>query len=607
MAPLEAREALPAVLRAIPDATMLIAEPDEIQLVNGRLAQLVGYSEAELMGQPFHDLVAARDRSRLKTALASGRGTGEFLARRKDGTELELRFCLNAVNTGAIGRRAFVLVLRPKEPAPYEARLLAGAPDALVVVHQDGRIVLINDRVKALFGYEPGELLGLPVEALLPGEKAVGHVASRTEYFRDPHVRPMHAPNRDFLGRKKDGTVFPVDIMLSPVSTDGGVVAIAAVRDATDRKALEDAELRLARAEEAVKLRDEFVSLVAHELRTPLTALRLQVDRLRRDASRAGVGAEFIAALLGIGAALGRTEFVVDELVDASRIVADGMTLKRQPVDLREIVQSECDRIRKPSGSADLDLTITSADPMVGMWDRSRLRQLVRHLLSNAVKYGKAKPIGVVLERNGEDAILTVRDEGIGVAPDDRAKLFDRFARFASSRHYGGLGLGLWFVREVVEAHGGRVAVSSDGAGAVFRVALPLALDSDHPRSGAAAAPGGQRGSRTVQGPHCAHERLRRQAKGVRLRARFAPARSPSWHLCGVLKRLFGRSRAGPAVAAALGRCSPTSPLSPPWSLTTTTASPRNFNWPVFARRSPSSEPSPMKSSMWSDRATPMA
>jgi PAS domain S-box-containing protein len=352
-------------------------------------------------------------------------------------------------------------------------KLLSSAPDAIVLVRRDGRIVLSNDRVETLFGYRQEELVGRGVELLVPTRLAERHAHLRDAYFREPTVRLARARIGDIIGRRKDGSEFPVDIMLSPVHTEVGLLVIASIRDATDRRKMEQARLDCARAEEALRLRDEFVTLAAHELRTPLTPLRLAVDRVIRDAARERAAVDSGVARQ-LDDALQRMEATVAELVEAVRVLAGELTLARERVDLGELVREEVERARKQAARARSEINLSAAPSLEGSWDRGRIRQVVAELLSNALKFGGGAPIDVTLERDGEMAVLTVRDRGIGVTPENRAKLFERFARFESHRQYAGLGIGLWQAKQVIVAHGGRIEVRGEGEGAVFRVALPL-------------------------------------------------------------------------------------------------------------------------------------
>ena len=478
MAWLEGSDQARVILDALPDAAMLVVAPDptlapEIQLANVHAAELFGYPPSELAGRSFDDIVDARDRARAKAALASGQGIEDLVCMRKDGSELEAQVCVNAVAPAP--SRQSVVVVRPGLAVTQAfATLLASVPDGMVVVRFDGRITLVNRRMEELFGYCPGELLGRPVEMLMPRRYAAQHVVLREGYRRHPAVRLMQAGGREMVGRRKDGSEFPVDIMLSPVKTEAGTMTVAAVRDATDREKLQQARVQLAASEEAVRLRDEFVALVAHELRTPLTALRLNLARvarapgeLRTDAERPGVER--------MSSALRRIEGLVEELLDTSQLIGAKPTLECTDVDLGALVREETEAFAEQLERGGCCLTFLSPEPVVGVWDRTRLRQAIGHLLSNAIKYGRGSPIDVHVDRVGDEAVLTVRDHGIGVAAEHRTKVFERFARFVSSEHYAGLGIGLWIVRLIAEAHGGRVSMSGDGDGATFRIQLPVA------------------------------------------------------------------------------------------------------------------------------------
>jgi len=352
-------------------------------------------------------------------------------------------------------------------------KLLSSAPDAIVIVRRDGRIVLASDRVEVLFGYRAEELLGRPVEVLVPARFAERHVGLRDGYFRDPDVRLAHARSGELFGRRKDGTEFPVDIMLSPVNTEAGLLAIASIRDATERRSLEQAKLAFARAEEALRLRDDFVALVAHELRTPLTPVRILADRVVREAERAGGVVEPQLAHQ-LDEALRRLEAVVEELLKTARTVAGELTLAREEVDIAALVAEQVEGVRKEAEAVGARINLAARPSLIGVWDRSGIRQVVGELLSNAMKFGGGAPIDVTVEREGETAVITVRDRGIGVAPENRSGLFERFARFESSRHYAGLGIGLWLAKQVVHAHGGQIGLRGEGEGATCRVALPL-------------------------------------------------------------------------------------------------------------------------------------
>jgi PAS domain S-box-containing protein len=236
--------------------------------------------------------------------------------------------------------------------------------------------------------------------------------------------------------------------------------------------AVDNARLYL-EARDAVRLRDEFLSVASHELKTPLTSLRLQLALIQRNLgedSRGRVGGRVST----VERQVDRLKSLVESLLDVSRIRTGGLTLELGEVDLAEVVREVAAQFEDTCAQTGSRLELEGSGPLVGWWDRSRLEQVVVNLFSNALKYGAGRPIHVRWESTPERARLVVRDEGIGIAPEALERIFLRFERAVSERHYGGLGLGLYISRQVVEALGGNIrAESTPGQGATFTVELP--------------------------------------------------------------------------------------------------------------------------------------
>ncbi|NUP09358.1 MAG: HAMP domain-containing histidine kinase [Polyangiaceae bacterium] len=236
-------------------------------------------------------------------------------------------------------------------------------------------------------------------------------------------------------------------------------LAVLLEREETSRRA----------AEEATKLRDEFIALAAHELRTPLTSLKLLVQMLRAKKLEGDLPA---AKLEG---QVSRLERLTCFMLDAARLAAGQRPLSSERVDMAEVARATiatfADALAR-SGSA---LELDAPKPVEGVWDREAVAEIVASLLDNAVKFGNGAPIDVTVRKVGDTATLIVRDRGIGIAEAERRRIFDRFYREVSWREYGGLGLGLYVAHRFVELHAGTIRVESEpGAGSTFTVELPL-------------------------------------------------------------------------------------------------------------------------------------
>ncbi|HEX9052323.1 MAG TPA: PAS domain-containing sensor histidine kinase, partial [Anaeromyxobacter sp.] len=352
--------------------------------------------------------------------------------------------------------------------------LLDSIPDAMVIADDGGTILHVNGNAERLFGYPRPEIVGRPVELLLPARYRPMHEVHRAGYHAAPRTRPMGL-GLDLSGLRKDGSEFAAEISLSPIDVDGRPCVIAAVRDVTERKKLEERAQLWRKATAEVRERDEFLSIASHELRTPVTALQLQLQLLQRGAQRS---LEELPHLLEgkvqvLERQTRRIAILVNELLDVSRMRLGKIELRYEDTDLAEIARDVVSHLRGEIGRAGSRLRLDLA-PAPGRWDRVRIEQVVTNLLVNAAKFGEGKPVVVAVDSDETRARLRVSDRGIGIAVDSQARVFERFERAVPSEHFGGLGIGLYIVRQVVDAHGGEVRVeSTPGAGATFTVDLP--------------------------------------------------------------------------------------------------------------------------------------
>jgi predicted ATPase/signal transduction histidine kinase/tRNA A-37 threonylcarbamoyl transferase component Bud32 len=246
------------------------------------------------------------------------------------------------------------------------------------------------------------------------------------------------------------------------------------------RAALAVDNARLLRAtQQAVRLRDDFLSVASHELRTPITSLTLSVDRLlRSEATGTPLPPEALSTSLHrVQHSTHRLQRLTNELLDVARIEHGHLDLDPAPAELGALARESTDELRFDLASAGCQVKIDADQPVAGVWDASRLQQVITNLLSNALKFGARRPIEIRVTGTGEVAKLAVRDHGLGIEPGRQAFIFDRFERAVPTVHYGGLGLGLYIARRIVQAHGGDLRVESEpGHGATFTLTLPLVI-----------------------------------------------------------------------------------------------------------------------------------
>jgi PAS domain S-box-containing protein len=261
-------------------------------------------------------------------------------------------------------------------------------------------------------------------------------------------------------------------------SYDEGDLALAEELGRRAGIAIENARL-YQEAQAAIARRDEFFSVASHELRTPLMTLEMHLTALLKYATDGRLfelsNETVIERLQKTRNQSLRLTQLVTELLDVSRITGGRILLEREQLDLVELSREIVDRFEAAAVQAGSSLELIAHRPIVGAWDRGRVEQVLTNLVENALKYGGRNPVTIELSHESPWARVSVHDRGIGIRPEDQSRIFERFERTDAARNYGGLGLGLWIVRQICEAHGGRVEVSSrPNEGSTFTVHLPI-------------------------------------------------------------------------------------------------------------------------------------
>jgi PAS domain S-box-containing protein len=340
-------------------------------------------------------------------------------------------------------------------------------PALVAYVDSQERYRFVNQTYERWFGLKPEQLLGKTaqevvgeasyVEARERIQRALAGETVRYEYElalkEGPtlYVQSNYIPDRDAQGQVR------------------GFVAL--VHDLTDRKRAEEA------VRNAVRLRDEFLSVASHELKTPVTPLSLKLQTLAREAAAQPESPFVLKVRAHVEAGrkqIKRLADLIGDLLDVSRISSGQMKLQWEPMDFAAVTREVVARLEPEATRAECPLTVEAPEQVLGRSDRMRLEQVLENLVTNAIKYGAGKPIHVRLVEQPSCVVLLVQDQGIGIAPEHQARIFERFERAVSERNYGGLGLGLYITRTIVEALGGTIRVrSAPLQGAVFTVEFP--------------------------------------------------------------------------------------------------------------------------------------
>ena len=349
--------------------------------------------------------------------------------------------------------------------------IIASSDDAIVSKTLDGIITSWNPGAEKIFGYTAEEAIGRSIRMIIPPE-----LQAEEDYVLSQLRRGEKIDHFETVRQTKDGRRLNISLTISPIKdAEGHVVGASKIaRDITLRKELErEREAVRQQLAEALAGRDEFIAVAAHELRNPLNVLVLLWRLLDRTPDRPGTAGER-SLFDKARAQLARLSSLVDRLLDVTRIRSGTFDLYREKFDLNELIREVINRFAIENSAIPISVQL-EPDRIEGTWDRLRIDQVITNLVSNALKYGMEKPIAIRASVNGDRVTITVRDEGIGISPENFDRIFERFERVTERSKGEGLGMGLWITKQIVEAHGGTVAVESEpGKGSTFTVQLPL-------------------------------------------------------------------------------------------------------------------------------------
>jgi PAS domain S-box-containing protein len=486
------------ILNETPDAVVLTTTDGVVVCWTNGAQALFGYSSEEAVGRRLDELIVPpalrHDGAEvLQLTLADGVASYESMRQAKDGTLVYIDSSSKLVHATAdrpeliLWSKKDVTALKVLRDAKLvEARyhgILDSMPDAIIVANAAGRIVLANRQAEQLFGYAHSAMRGMVLEQLMPARFRSAHMAHRSGFADQPQVRPMGS-GRDLYGLRSDGVEFPVEISLSPISTEEGPLVMSAIRDISERKhfeqALQEKNIELAKA---VATKDKFLTGMTHELRTPLNAIIGFTGTMLMKLP-GPVNDEQIKQLRMVQSSARQLLSLINDLLDLTRIESGKVELDMAPLPCRALIDEVLSSFKPQARSKGLALEF-EAGPEAGELtvasDRRAVQQILMNLVHNAIKFTNRGTVLVRLARavvgKRACATISVSDTGIGIGSEQRDGLFQAFSQLdaAALRQFEGTGLGLHLSRKLASLLQAEILFDSEyGVGSVFTLALPL-------------------------------------------------------------------------------------------------------------------------------------
>lgn len=465
------------MVESTPNAIVLVNKEGKIAYVNNQTEKLFQYERSQLVGQVVETLIPKRYHEnhphfrKMFFGQPSVRSMGagrELFAVRSDGTEFPVEIGLNPVVTadGTLVLASIIDITQRKKAEERFRLVVESAPNSMVLVNDKGIISLVNKQTEMLFGYNRQEIIGQPMEFLMPDRFRKIHPGLRNSFFDAPSARTMGA-GRDLYAMCKDGTEIQVEIGLNPLETDEGNMVLASIIDITERKKQEAIIIQqVYELEIKNKELEQFAYIASHDLQEPLRTVSNYLEILQEDYKDSidEVGHRHITTIRN---ATSRMNVLVRALLNFSRLGRDRVLVEKDCNELVKDVIKDLDKL--------IDIEHAQIEvmplPTLHLFE-TEMRQLFQNLITNAIKFHRVvtpPKIKISVMKKEEVYQFSVADNGIGIEEKHFERVFHIFQRLDHERKYDGFGIGLAYCKKIVELHGGKIWIESTvGKGATF-------------------------------------------------------------------------------------------------------------------------------------------
>ncbi|MDH3620044.1 MAG: PAS domain S-box protein [Gammaproteobacteria bacterium] len=479
-------EMIDEILQSSADAHILTGADGRIRAANSQAEELFGYAPGELDGQPIEILIPTGQREEHRQLrerynesprarpMVSGL---DLHGCRKDGSTFRAEIALSPILTddGLVVTSTVRCIDNADDSEAYFRHLLESAPDAMIIIDEQGKIAIVNGQAEEMFGYERQDMLGQSIEVLLPDRLHEAHVGHRSSFLQEPRLRPMGA-GLPLVAKRADGSEFPVEISLSPVQSKAGRFVSSVIRDVTERKRMED-EIIAARqaAERANKANSAFLAAASHDLRQPVQALSLLNGALRRTVT----DERALQMIESQEHSLTAMTNLLNSLLDISRLDAGAVKPELEVFPIQRLIHRLSDEFARQAQHTGLEFASSACAAAVNS-DPNLLAEVIQNLVSNAIRYTDKGSVRLeCIEQDGY-CVIRVTDTGIGIAADQLDEIFREFHQCkAPGASKEGFGLGLAIVKRLSDLLKLDIKVESDiGKGSCFSVSMPAVNES---------------------------------------------------------------------------------------------------------------------------------